>query len=70
MYKLTLNSNGSSPEDRWMLPQEHLHAMGVCQFEKHSLPGEPFPLFTYQLPSTVCKRVAGNAPCLQLFLLL
>lgn len=40
--------------------QEHLHSMGICQFKDHAPPGEAFPTFSYNPPSTVKKRLAGN----------
>ena len=40
--------------------QEHIHCMGIPQFECHADPDDPFPFFTYQAPSCAKKRMAGN----------
>ena len=44
------------------MAEEHLHAMGARQFPpaKPNNDDDPFPVFTYQAPTTVCKRLAGN----------
>jgi hypothetical protein len=53
-----------------LVAKEHLHAMGAQQFA----PANPhndddddvFPLWTYDPPSTVKKRLAGNVLLMQL----
>ena len=47
------------------LVQEHLHLMGIPVFPEHSDPSDPCPVFTYNPPATVKKRLAGNVSRLQ-----
>lgn len=41
--------------------KEHLHSMGVPQWPVPDCP-DPYPVFSYKPPPSVCKRLAGNVP--------
>ena len=40
--------------------QEHLNCMGIPQWRDYVTPGDPWPLWSFDAPKTVKKRLAGN----------
>lgn len=50
----------ASLTERWMLPDEHLVAMGIAMYPQFAA-GQQYPRINCDLPATAKKSLAGNA---------